>query len=100
MPRPGRSRRRRSVSGRADCASPTLAPWIHTSGASGRGGLAWARRSPSLPASSEENTSELQSLKRISYAVLCLKKKKTKIDLKHENTRRLKNNIKDPCNKT
>src|SRR3546814_5300646 len=28
-----------------------------------------------LPARSEENTSELQSLMRISYAVFCLKKK-------------------------
>src|SRR3546814_2170393 len=32
-------------------------------------GLGWARRS-------EEHTSELQSLMRISYAVFCLKKKK------------------------
>src|SRR3546814_5570489 len=30
------------------------------------------------PARSEEHTSELQSLKRISYAVFCLKKKKNK----------------------
>src|SRR3546814_9628316 len=30
------------------------------------------------PASSEEHTSELQSLMRISYAVFCLKQKKTK----------------------
>src|SRR3546814_4118935 len=30
---------------------------------------------------SEEHTSELQSLMRISYAVFCLKKKKTKYDL-------------------
>src|SRR3546814_8828733 len=29
---------------------------------------------------SEEHTSELQSLMRISYAVFCLKKKNTKID--------------------
>src|SRR3546814_9700377 len=45
---------------------------------------------PAIPASalytvvtpsrrSEEHTSELQSLMRISYAVFCLKKKKTKI---------------------
>src|SRR3546814_8862745 len=34
---------------------------------------------PKKPASrSEEHTSELQSLMRISYAVFCLKKKKTK----------------------
>src|SRR3546814_10769613 len=31
-----------------------------------------------LPVRSEEHTSELQSLMRISYAVFCLKKKKTK----------------------
>src|SRR3546814_3471204 len=31
------------------------------------------------PARSEEHTSELQSLMRISYAVFCLKKKKNKI---------------------
>src|SRR3546814_5047768 len=35
-------------------------------------------------ARSEEHTSELQSLMRISYAVFCLKKKKTK---KHEYTK-------------
>src|SRR3546814_2893121 len=32
----------------------------------------------STPRRSEEHTSELQSLMRISYAVFCLKKKKTK----------------------
>src|SRR3546814_6361740 len=32
---------------------------------------------------SEEHTSELQSLMRISYAVLCLKKKKTTKDQEH-----------------
>src|SRR3546814_2449978 len=32
---------------------------------------------------SEEHTSELQSLMRISYAVFCLKKKKTKITYNH-----------------
>src|SRR3546814_5759336 len=34
---------------------------------------------------SEEHTSELQSLMRISYAVFCLKKKTTKRDNKHVN---------------
>src|SRR3546814_2318329 len=33
---------------------------------------------PGLGVRSEEHTSELQSLMRISYAVFCLKKKKTK----------------------
>src|SRR3546814_2438473 len=32
---------------------------------------------PIVPSRSEEHTSELQSLMRISYAVFCLKKKKT-----------------------
>src|SRR3546814_7903805 len=39
----------------------------------------WALRAFGLPsARSEEHTSELQSLMRISYAVFCLKKKKKK----------------------
>src|SRR3546814_3300636 len=33
---------------------------------------------------SEEHTSELQSLMRISYAVFCLKKKKNKISIQHK----------------
>src|SRR3546814_6445477 len=32
---------------------------------------------------SEEHTSELQSLMRISYAVFCLKKKKIKTEIRH-----------------
>src|SRR3546814_6883210 len=36
---------------------------------------------PSLRTRSEEHTSELQSLMRISYAVFCLKKKKRKYSL-------------------
>src|SRR3546814_5145868 len=35
-----------------------------------------ARYSPQVPQRSEEHTSELQSLLRISYAVFCLKKKR------------------------
>src|SRR3546814_12010605 len=39
--------------------------------------LGWAPAGPNgNPARSEEHTSELQSLMRISYAVFCLKKKK------------------------
>src|SRR3546814_10405784 len=34
---------------------------------------------------SEEHTSELQSLMRISYAVFCLKKKKTELTIIHNN---------------
>src|SRR3546814_6301997 len=40
---------------------------------------ALSRRVDVLVARSEEHTSELQSLMRISYAVFCLKKKKKKI---------------------
>src|SRR3546814_7424558 len=38
---------------------------------------------PFGPGRSEEHTSELQSLMRISYAVFCLKKKNTIIELRH-----------------
>src|SRR3546814_965282 len=41
---------------------------------------------------SEEHTSELQSLMRISYAVFCLKKKKTKINTTQYTTRTIKIN--------
>src|SRR3546814_10295533 len=40
--------------------------------------LLWPRRDLRAPDRSEEHTSELQSLMRISYAVFCLKKKKKK----------------------
>src|SRR3546814_2192819 len=44
---------------------------------SGQGGeaLAWCLAGQDVPLRSEEHTSELQSLMRISYAVFCLKKK-------------------------
>src|SRR3546814_2317999 len=41
------------------------------------------RRAYSVVARSEEHTSELQSLMRISYAVFCLKKKKLNKTSKH-----------------
>src|SRR3546814_1611451 len=41
-------------------------------------GVAKARAAQVEPTRSEEHTSELQSLMRISYAVFCLKKKKNK----------------------
>src|SRR3546814_6490926 len=50
------------------------------SGTDSRGGTRRAgrrRRQPAALSRSEEHTSELQSLMRISYAVFCLKKKKT-----------------------
>src|SRR3546814_4080555 len=40
----------------------------------------WDGCIPCLTSRSEEHTSELQSLMRISYAVFCLKKKKTQIN--------------------
>src|SRR3546814_7870372 len=46
---------------------------------------------------SEEHTSELQSLMRISYAVFCLKKKKTHINYTH-NTNSLHTNNKNTSN--
>src|SRR3546814_4386075 len=42
------------------------------------GGPSGRRAGPPLGRRSEEHTSELQSLMRISYAVFCLKKKKQK----------------------
>src|SRR3546814_7959652 len=57
-------------------------------GARGRGAIGrygqWRRQ-----LRSEEHTSELQSLMRISYAVFCLKKKKKK-RTEHDNTRHTK----------
>src|SRR3546814_8421650 len=42
---------------------------------------------------SEEHTSELQSLMRISYAVFCLKKKKKKTTKKNNNQKTKQNNL-------
>src|SRR3546814_7668214 len=49
-----------------------------------------ARRSVAATERSEEHTSELQSLMRISYAVFCLKKKKTHYTTTH-NIKKTKN---------
>src|SRR3546814_1524021 len=54
------------------------------------GGRLYPPRFPDAPGGrSEEHTSELQSLMRISYAVFCLKKKKQYTKLIH-NTNRIK----------
>src|SRR3546814_2109853 len=70
-------------------ATDDLFLYAKTSGAAKAGG--WNIRAGALPAfkpekvkdveagRSEEHTSELQSLMRISYAVFCLKKKKTQL---------------------
>src|SRR3546814_1773830 len=46
--------------------------------------MRWAMAGVATPNRSEEHTSELQSLMRISYAVFCLKKKKQ--NQKHNET--------------
>src|SRR3546814_10300456 len=65
-----------------NCPEPTRRYWSRV-GFAGRTSLLTAIPAQSPPrkssplARSEEHTSELQSLMRISYAVFCLKKKKT-----------------------
>src|SRR3546814_4105095 len=60
----------RTLSGpRSSCATASVPPGF----SEGKRG-----RRDGSPARSEEHTSELQSLMRISYAVFCLKKKKTR----------------------
>src|SRR3546814_2654519 len=54
-------------------------PWREPSGLQlGTRWMRQCRRSARATGRSEEHTSELQSLMRISYAVFCLKKKKNK----------------------
>src|SRR3546814_7125484 len=64
------------------CARP---PLFHCrQGDRGRGGQDAFRRHGKAPCDrSEEHTSELQSLMRISYAVFCLKKKTNKSNMKY-----------------
>src|SRR3546814_9711172 len=60
-------------------SSTTDPGWTACSGARGGGGMFSASVASACGATvarSEEHTSELQSLMRISYAVFCLKKKK------------------------
>src|SRR3546814_8647585 len=62
------------------------------------GKVATAGQTTRLPHRSEEHTSELQSLMRISYAVFCLKKKKKKIKKKKtelKQTKRMKQTKED-----
>src|SRR3546814_6618635 len=51
-------------------------------------------------ARSEEHTSELQSLMRISYAVFCLKKKKTTINRQYLTTAETNTNIQQATTNT
>src|SRR3546814_2047151 len=73
----GRKRRGRHAAG----ALPPPRLQVRVAGRKG-GKQAWEFSTTSALPRSEEHTSELQSLMRISYAVFCLKKKK-------ENRRRL-----------
>src|SRR3546814_8844998 len=88
-----RRRRRAALGRRRDCPPGEVRSHRRAAGqtsgapATGTGGLPVAtgrsraacrrlRRPARIPDRSEEHTSELQSLMRISYAVFCLKKKK------------------------
>src|SRR3546814_8125672 len=81
--RPDPARRRQHLSGRSRGRAR------RTSRGSRRGGAGLAvrglRRASPCDRRSEEHTSELQSLMRISYAVFCLKKKNKQItDRRHD----------------
>src|SRR3546814_2013095 len=54
-----------SIAGKIGCSAETLRRWVRQ-----------AERDEGSRPRSEEHTSELQSLMRISYAVVCLKNKK------------------------
>src|SRR3546814_3567520 len=64
------------IASSADAAYKTIKPVFRTQYDNATG----------LATRSEEHTSELQSLMRISYAVLCLKKTKTLHHQKHQHT--------------
>src|SRR3546814_7518670 len=63
---------------RSASAATLPAPATSASRRKARSSRAASSRSGSSPGRSEEHTSELQSLMRSSYAVLCLKKKHNK----------------------
>src|SRR3546814_1068074 len=82
----------RSPTQAATCAATSLAASLSArptrAGSIGLTGRVAEKRlfiivAPLSPSRSEEHTSELQSLMRISYAVFCLKKKKKNIPLPH-----------------
>src|SRR3546814_4541385 len=71
---------------RSNNTAGTLSGNIYNSFERTWNGLTLPRRKPVLQMTScrsEEHTSELQSLMRISYAVFCLKKKRKHIDHKY-----------------
>src|SRR3546814_1645120 len=75
------ARAKRAVEIELDAAEPQAI--VVEPGGRGRPGDQFHRRS-AVGIRSEEHTSELQSLMRISYAVFCLKKKKKKNHKWHE----------------
>src|SRR3546814_8383470 len=62
------------ISARCCCCSPAASPAACRRGSSSCSACAWPRAWPPV-CRSEEHTSELQSLKRSSYAVFCLEQK-------------------------
>src|SRR3546814_7145093 len=80
-------------------SSGVMAPMSRPAGARRRASFAASKPSSFSRAfsRSEEHTSELQSLMRISYAVFCLKKKKHKLSIKDQ---KLKDNTIHIENKT
>src|SRR3546814_3689635 len=70
--------------------SPSGSCWTSSRNALRRVGCASAAKADRAESRSEEHTSELQSLMRISYAVFCLKKKKHNPATHTHNTRRYK----------
>src|SRR3546814_957002 len=87
------SRLRLATSGRSSAAIPGNLPFSCDGASDCAGtvragsGVAAAPGSPDCgPARSEEHTSELQSLMRISYAVFCLKKKHQHLSTTNDKT--------------
>src|SRR3546814_4636516 len=75
----------RSLAGSKDAAAPrTHSAPAGISPASSRRVASAAKMPPPTIVRSEEHTSELQSLMRISYAVFCLNKHTNNHDLKHQ----------------
>src|SRR3546814_5683552 len=70
------------------CQSPSRKP-----GVSGATAVVTCSAQAARLARSEEHTSELQSLMRISYAVFCLKNKNSKVNLYHTMERCLHTHI-------
>src|SRR3546814_8544640 len=75
----GKAGRNRWLGKRPSVRGVAMNPVAHPHGG-GEGRTSGGRH----PVRSEEHTSELQSLMRISYAVFCLKKKKTQLNKQHK----------------